>query len=346
MDTNAQRSFATLLGKQTLTVGTDYLINNERAISTTCTVASLNVYNPIYGSNITCPTTPRTSTSTTVRTLGVYLRDQINFSERLQLLAGLRRDSASTYSTNLLTSARTSNPSSANTGSAALMYEVLPGVRPYVSYATSFYPNSGTDVGGNTFKPETGSQSEVGVKFELDQGRSNVSVALFNLRRQNVLETDPNNTSYSIAVGEERSRGIEFGFTSDFRNGLSVMGGYAYTAAVIADDGGQTSTTVGQWLNNVPRHTFNTTARYRFGAALSGWELNGGVRGAGRAHSYTYQIPGYVVADVGVAYNAARWRAALNVKNIFNREYFTGGVANAVALGDDRSIMLTLGYRY
>ncbi len=345
MDTNAQRSFATFLGKQTLTVGTDYLINNELSTSTACTLAALNLYNPVYGAKITCAGATKSS-STTVRTLGVYLRDQINFTERLQLLAGLRRDSASTYSTDLVKNVHTNVPSSANTGSAALMYEVLPGVRPYVSFATSFYPNSGTDVNGNTFKPETGSQSEVGVKFEFDQGRSNVTLAAFNLRRQNVLETDPNNTTYSIAVGEERSRGFELGFTSDFKNGLSIMGGYAYTAAVIADDGGQTPTTVGQWLNNVPRQTFNTTARYRFGAALSGWELNGGVRGASRAHAYTYQVPGYVLADVGVAYNAARWRTALNVKNIFNRQYYTGGVANAVGLGDDRMILLTLGYRY
>ena len=53
-----------------------------------------------------------------------------------------------------------------------------------------------------------------------------------------------------------------------------------------------------------------------------------------------------VLTDVGVAYNAARWRTALNVKNIFNTQYYAGGLANAVALGDDRVVMLTLGYRY
>jgi iron complex outermembrane receptor protein len=47
-----------------------------------------------------------------------------------------------------------------------------------------------------------------------------------------------------------------------------------------------------------------------------------------------------------VAYNAERWRAALNVKNIFNTHYYAGGLARAVALGDDRTILLTLGYRY
>jgi iron complex outermembrane receptor protein len=346
MDTNLQKRFNTAFGKHELTFGTDYLNAREDTLSYTCTVAALNVYNPVYGARLNCPTTPTTNTSTTVRDTGFYARDQIQFTERWQLLAGLRYDNASTYSDNRRTSLHTDNPATATTGSAALMYELLRGVRPYVSYATSFYPNSGTDVSSNTFKPETGKQWEAGVKFELDQGRTNLNVAVFDLRRRNVLQSDPNNTGFQIAVGEQRSRGGEIGITSDFRNGLSLTAGYAYTAATVTDDGGQSTTTVGQWLDNVPRHTFNSSARYRFKGELSGWELNGGVHGQSMQRTNGYTLPGYVLADIGVAYNAERWRAALNVKNLFNTEYYAGGLARAVALGDDRSVLLTLGYRY
>ncbi|WP_050477730.1 TonB-dependent siderophore receptor [Herbaspirillum rhizosphaerae] len=346
MDTNLQRSFNTALGKHEITFGADYLNTREDTVSYTCTLPALNVYNPVYSGRFTCPATPGTNTSTTVRDLGIYLRDQIQFGDRWQLVAGLRRDNASTYSDNILTKTHTDNPSTATTGSAALMYEVLRGVRPYVSYATSYYPNSGTDVSGNTFKPETGKQVEAGVKVEMDEGRTNLNVAVFDLYRRNVLSTDPLNTTFKIAVGEQRSRGLEIGLTSDFKNGLSILAGYAYTAATITDDGGQKLTTVGQWLDNVPRHTFNTSARYRFSGELNGWELNGGVRGQSMQRTNGYTLPGYVLADAGIAYNAAKWRAALNVKNVFNTEYYAGGLARAVALGDDRTIMLTLGYRY
>ncbi|EJL85253.1 TonB-dependent siderophore receptor [Herbaspirillum sp. CF444] len=346
MDTNLQRSFDTAVGKHEVTFGTDYLNTREDVRSFTCTVAALNVYNPVYGARVVCPTTPTTNTSTTIRDLGIYLRDQIRFGDRWQLVAGLRRDNTATYSDNLRTSTHTNNPAGANTGSAALMYEVARGVRPYVSYATSFYPNSGTDASGNTFKPETGKQVEAGVKVEMDEGRTNLNMAVFDLHRRNVLVSDTANTGFSVAVGEQRSRGFEIGLTSDFKNGLSLIAGYAYTAATVTDDGGQSVTTVGQWLDNVPRHSFNTSARYRFKGELNGWELNGGVRGQSMQRTSGYRLPGYVVADAGVAYNAARWRAALNVKNLFNTEYYAGGVARAVALGDDRTIMLTLGYRY
>lgn len=346
IDTNAQRSFNTGFGKHEITLGTDYLNSREDTLSYTCTVAALNVYNPVYGARLNCPTTPNTYTSTSIRDTGLYARDNIRFGERWQLLTGLRYDNVSTYSTNLRTGAHTDTPASATTGSAALMYELLRGVRPYISYATSFYPNSGTDVSGGTFKPETGKQWEAGVKFDLDEGRTSLNVAVFDLRRRNVLVSDPNNTGFNIAVGEQRSQGGEISVTSDLRNGLSLNAGYSYTAAIVTDDGGQRSTTVGQWLDNVPRHNFTTSARYRFKGQLAGWEWNGGVHGQSMMRTNGYTLPGYVLADTGVAYNAERWRAALNVKNIFNTHYYAGGLARAVALGDDRTILLTLGYRY
>lgn len=346
LDNNAQKTFDTALGRHELTFGMDYMRGREDAASTTCTVGSIDMYDPVYTGSITCPSTPKTHTYTTIRDLGFYARDQIALGQRWRVLAGVRYDSASSDVLNELTDTRSRNPSNATTGSVALMYELYPGVRPYVSYATSFYPNSGADVNGNAFDPETGKQWEAGVKFDIEKGRTSVTVAAFDLRRRNVLEDDPNNDGYSIAVGEEHSRGFEFSFNTAPTNHLSVTGGYAYTSAVIADDGGQTPSTDGERINNVPRHSFNVFARYKLPGELYRWEINGGVRGQSNLYAYGMTIPGFVVSDVGVGYTAPRWRAALRVSNVFNKHYYTGGLSNAVALGDDRSVMLTLGYSY
>ncbi|WP_343722559.1 TonB-dependent siderophore receptor [Herbaspirillum seropedicae] len=351
MDTNVQRSFATAWGKHEVTLGTDYMNSRELERTLTCSVTPLsNIYNPSYGARVVCPT-QLTSTNaklndTSVRDTGFYARDKISLGERWQLLAGVRQDRAATYTTNALTGSHSDNASSATTASAAIMVELWHGVRPYLSYATSFYPNSGTAFDGSIFKPETGKQWETGVKVDLDEGRTSINFALFDLRRRNVLVTDPDHTSYKMAIGGQRSQGGEISVTSDLRNGLSLNAAYSYTAAIVIDDGGQRSTTVGQWLDNVPRHNFTTSARYRFSGELSGWELNGGVRGQSMMRTNGYTLPGYVLADIGVAYNAERWRTALNVKNVFNTEYYAGGLGKAVALGDDRTVMLTLGYRY
>jgi iron complex outermembrane receptor protein len=346
LDTNAQRRFETGFGAHDITVGVDYLRTRENSLSYNCSVRDLDVYQPVYGSPINCPANPRTDSSTTVRAIGVYARDQIALGERWNAVFGLRHDTASTYSTDHLTQAREDSSDNAITGSGALMYEILPGVRPYISYATSFYPNSGTNVDGNTFKPESGRQWEAGVKIDLDDGATSITVAAFDLERRNVLQADPVNDGYSIAVGKQRTRGAELGWASDLGNGLSLMGGYAYLSAVVVDDGGQVPSTNNTRLNSVPRHSFNVTARYRMQGSLAGWELTGGLRAEGSRYTYGYDIPGYLVADAGVAYDAGRWRAALTMNNLFDKQYYAGGVRNAVALGDGRTTLVSLALRY
>lgn len=346
LDTNAQRKFATGFGSHEITVGLDYLRTRENSLSYNCSVRDLNVYQPAYGSPINCPAKPRTDSNSTVRSIGLYARDQIALGERWNAVFGLRHDTASTYSTDHLTQSRDDSSDNAITGSGALMYEVLPGVRPYVSYATSFYPNGGTDANGNAFKPENGRQWEAGVKIDLDEGATSLTVAAFDLERRNVLQSDPLNDGYSIAVGKQRTRGAELGWASDLGNGLSLMGGYAYLSAIVVDDGGQQPSTDNTRLNSVPRHSFNVTARYRMRGSLAGWELTGGLRGEGSRYTYGYDLPGYLVADAGVAYNAQRWRAALTVNNLLDKHYYAGGVRNAVALGDGRIALLTLSYRH
>lgn len=346
LDTNAQRRFDTGFGAHDITVGVDYLRTRENSLSYNCSVRDLDVYQPVYGSPINCPANPRTDSSTTVRAIGVYARDQIALGERWNAVFGLRHDTASTYSTNHLTQSREDSSDNAITGSGALMYEIAPGVRPYISYATSFYPNSGTNVDGNTFKPESGRQWEAGVKIDLDDGATSITVAAFDLERRNVLQADPVNDGYSIAVGKQRTRGAELGWASDLGNGLSLMGGYAYLSAVVVDDGGQVPSTNNTRLNSVPRHSFNVTARYRMQGSLAGWELTGGLRAEGGRYTYGYDIPGYLVADAGVAYDAGRWRAALTMNNLFDKQYYAGGVRNAVALGNGRTTLVSLALRY
>ncbi|TFY87088.1 TonB-dependent siderophore receptor [Pseudomonas nabeulensis] len=346
LDNNLQRTFNFGLTEHEVTAGVDYLRSREEQVTRTCTVGSLNIYKPVYGSTIVCPTTPRTQQYTTVRMLGTYLRDNVKIGDKWNLQAGLRFDQTATYTVNQLKDTRTNAPADATTGSVAVMYELFENVRPYVSYSTSFFPNTGTDASGSVFEPEKGQQWEGGIKWDLVPGKTLLTTAIFDLRRQNVLETDPNDSAYSVAIGEQRTRGFEVGVTSDLSDRLSLMGGYSYTMAVITKNGGSTDTAVGDRLNNVPRHTATLHARYRLDGKPQGWSLEGGFRAEGEKYTYGYRVAGYAVADVGVAYEQEHWRAGFNVKNLFDREYYTGGVKNAVALGDDRTMMMTVGYRY
>ena len=78
-----------------------------------------------------------------------------------------------------------------------------------MSFATSYNPIIGTNfTTRQLYAPETGRQAEVGVKFRPAGFDGQFGVALFDLKRQNVLTTDPNNSLLSVQTGEVTSRGV------------------------------------------------------------------------------------------------------------------------------------------
>ena len=48
---------------------------------------------------------------------------------------------------------------------------------PYVSYAEAFVPNTGTDGAGGRLKPTTGDQTEAGVKYLSNSGKTSAAMA-------------------------------------------------------------------------------------------------------------------------------------------------------------------------
>lgn len=77
-----------------------------------------------------------------------------------------------------------------------------------------------------------------------------------------------------------------------------------------------------------------------------GWELNGGINAVSERYTNGYYLPGYALANVGIGYGADHWRAAFNIRNLFNQHYYAGGLAQAVALGDDRMALMSVSYSY
>jgi iron complex outermembrane recepter protein len=222
------------------------------------------------------------------------------------------------------------------------LYKVAPGVAPYVSYATSFLPVSGTDFAGAQFKPETGRQAELGVKFELDGGRTNASIALYELRRRNVTTADLEHNGFSVQTGEQRSKGFEAEIAADLRNGWSLSAAYAFTDAILSKD--NTLANVGKALNSVPRHSASVWSVYRFRqGALTGWGAGAGLRHESEkgGFSVNFEVPAYTVADASLSYIGSTYRLSLNVRNLFGKAYYAGVLNNnVVPLGDPRQIRL------
>ncbi|MHC5828328.1 MAG: TonB-dependent siderophore receptor, partial [Nostoc sp.] len=133
-----------------------------------------------------------------------------------------------------------------------IVYQPIPPISLYASYARSFNPQIGTALDGSFFQPSVGTQYEVGVKADLNQNIS-TTLAFFDLTLSNVLTQDPVNPDFSIATGKQRSQGIEFSMTGKILPGWNIIGSYAYTDARIEEDN---TYKVGNELNNAPKNAF------------------------------------------------------------------------------------------
>ncbi|MEM8546448.1 MAG: TonB-dependent receptor, partial [Cyanobacteria bacterium P01_H01_bin.119] len=172
--------------------------------------------------------------------------------------------------------------------------------------------------------PEEGQQFEVGIRTELLNGRLIANLAFFDLTKQNVATPDPNplNLGASVATGEQSSRGIELDIAGEILPGWNIITNYAYTDATITSDN---SGNEGNRLTGVPEHNFNLWTTYD----IQDGPLEG--LGFGLGFNYvterfgdtanTFTADGYFLTNAAISYSRDNWRAAINIRNLFDVDY-------------------------
>ncbi|MET0321779.1 MAG: TonB-dependent siderophore receptor [Duganella sp.] len=347
LDTYVERAFDVLGQRHTIMAGLDLNSDKIRSGNTSCRIAPLDLYRPAYHQPYTCNATPGTLTDATVEYAAPYLRDQVALTDQLNLSLAARHDRSSNEVYDALRNTTSKLKNNKTTGSAALLYRVTPHISPYVSYATSFLPVSGTDFFGDQFKPEQGKQAEIGAKFDYLNGRITGAVALYDLKRRNVTTADPDpdhiaaQPGAQVQTGEERTKGFEAELNADLRNGWDLQAALSLIDGVVTEDN---TGNVGKRLLNVPRQSASLLANYRFrDGVLRGFGGGLGVRYEAQktGPAVTYTIPGYTAVDANLSYDARSYRMTLSVKNLFDRDYYAGVLsANVLPLGDPRTVML------
>lgn len=318
-----------------------------------------DLYAPVYGQ--ATPANPITSKrDQRLRQGGLYLQDQIAFGG-LSVLAGLRRDHAVLDQRTAVLNASTgvfSNPAytpkddDATTAQFGLSYALAGGWSPYVNYAESFAPVTGTNAAGQPFEPTRGKQIEAGVKW-VPPGRAIVaSAAVYQINQRNVLTQDLANPSFATQTGEVRSRGGELEVKAGLAPGFDAIASYAYTDAVVTAT--TTANGLGKHPTGIPTQTASTWLSYRIGgqSALQGLTLSGGLRyvstSSGDALN-TFTVPSATLVDIGLRWSLAEvspslkgWETALTVKNATDKRYVANcDSATSCYYGVGRRVALT-----
>lgn len=321
-------------------------------------LATFSYLNPVYGREVegSQVSAADSNQSDTLRSNALFIQDSLHLSEQWILVAGARYQRYDQL-------AGKGRPFQVNTDAtgqawvprAGLVYQPSTELSFYASYSESFKPNStiaalsGGTVIDSAIAPEQAKAWEVGIKFEGVDGLE-ANLALFDLRKRNVLvanyDAATTNTTYSNA-GEVRSRGLELDFSGQLSERWSLIGNYAFTDAWVARDPNYQ----GNRLQNVARHSGALYGVYEWGAVLGGDRLRLGTG----AHSVgeragnpqnDFDLPAYTVADAFARYDTTfqgqKLGLQLNLKNLFDRVYYTSSVNRYfVSMGDARQLSIS-----
>ncbi|MEM8641054.1 MAG: TonB-dependent siderophore receptor [Cyanobacteria bacterium P01_G01_bin.54] len=332
--TNVVGEFQTGSVEHTLLAGVDFHRSNFTAFSADAGnplgvfltgQPTFNIFDPVYGEERPDFGELLKTNEQIRRTFGFYLQEQISFSDDFFLLAGLRYDKVAQDSEDFSDQARDNQRDDDFTHRLGLVYKPIEDLSLYTSHSTTFVPNSGTTRTGEIPEPERGEQFEIGARAELLDGRFLVNLAFFDITKQNVTTSDPNNIgteSFVVITGEQRSRGLELDLIGEILPGWNLVANYALTEAEITEDNdGQQGNT----LFGVPETNINLWTSY----TIQEGELEG--LGVGVGFNYlsprygdndnSFLLDRYFLTNAAISYQRDNWRAALNFKNIFDINY-------------------------
>lgn len=312
-------------------------------------IRPLDLFNPQYGrDNIGSIVEEIPSEPVTADILGIYLQDQIALTENLKILLGGRFDIVS-QTLNFSDGTQDFQQDEAFSPRLGIVYQPSKSVSLYASYSSSFQQVTGTTFDRRLFEPERATQYEVGVKTDFTD-RLSATLAFYQINRSNVLTTDLRDLSgnSSIQTGEQRSRGIELDVAGEILPGLKVIGGYAYTDARVTEDN---DVPEGNRINNVPENAFSLWTTYEIPqGSLQGLGFGLGFFYVGEREGdlqNSFKLPSYVRTDAALFYRRDSFRAALNIQNLFNTDYFESAENELrVFPGSPTTVKFTLGWQF
>jgi outer-membrane receptor for ferric coprogen and ferric-rhodotorulic acid len=302
---------------------------------------------------------------------GLYAAFKLRPADRWAVTVGARSSSQTEESTQTFQLGPTPLPSrsskqSANgviTPYAGVVYEIGPQYSLYASYADVFsIPYPTLTAAGTVLGPQRGTNVEVGVKSGWNAGRLSGSLALFDIKLDNVAVYDPNTPRTATqnccyVPGTKRSKGLEAELSGLLAPGWQLGAGYTFNINHTTD--GSTLST------QTPKHLLKLWTSYRLPGPAAAWSIGGGLtaqtgnyyratactafnllgRCIGGHVPYRAEQGFYSVATLRVGYRLNEaWDVALNVDNLFDRRYYStiGGSTAGNWYGMPRNWMLTL----
>lgn len=175
------------------------------------------------------------------------------------------------------------------------------------------------------FRLTSAQQAEIGIKHILDNRKGEITFAIYDITKDDILTRDPNNSALRVQGGQQSSRGVEFSASllpfKHWRTDFNVAILDAKYDKLVESVGGVNVSRAGNTPTDVPERVANAWVYYQ----QPGWQAGLGARFVGARYSdnaNTTKMPGYTVYDANVAWLINKnitLRASL--RNLSNKLY-------------------------
>lgn len=349
-------SFVAQRGDHTVVVGADYHFASEDELFYYSGNSNGSDSTPSYyylsGSSESSDVSSYTMTlnrdrSTDLNQAGIYVQDQWQMTDRLNVVVGGRLDYVQE---DVVDNDDGSDNASYNdlgySTRIGATYEVNRQFKPYASYSTGITPQSASDQlaseDGSLFDPEENKQIEIGARSYLFNNRLSLNSAVYHIVKNNIVTEDPDDSDYSVAIGEIRSQGFELDVLAQITSDWVANVSYAYNDLEITDSDSSLRA-----LSNSPHNQLGVWTRYELPSIDSSIAF-----GMDYVSEQTDRdentIKPYTVYDMSWQTNWNDWKFQANVKNLFDEEYAIAGFdsTSGAILGERRRIYLKATYEF
>ncbi|MDP3009368.1 MAG: TonB-dependent siderophore receptor [Methylococcales bacterium] len=303
------------------------------AVGRNTTSVNVPVANPRYTGAVTFRQSATDNNNHGIAdTAAGYIQDQIQLTQQLQAIMGVRYDSFSIDFRNNRNGQEIYSHDDLFSPRGGLIYKPIDNVALYANYSMTYVPRAGEQLASLTvttqaLQPERFDNYEVGAKWDITPELS-TTLALYQLDRLNALATNPNNPAVSFLVDGQRTRGIELGISGNITDDWKMFGGYAFQEGKITKSI-SSSALAGATIAQVPEHTFTLWNRYDI---TQQWGVGLGSIYRSKMYAATdnlVTLPGYLRFDAAVYFKPTQnIEMQVNVENLFDKKYISSAHSN------------------
>ena len=280
------------------------------------------------------------------RLRGWHVVDTIKTSdERTQVTLGLHG-----HNVHIVQASGVRTDTSAISPMVAVSYRATPAVTAYAAHTESFGLGQTVATGrgyanqGDMLDPAKTKQNEIGVKVRA--GNFLHTLSYFEIRQANAIDVMKAGHKYLQYDGEQKNKGVEWGFTGTLMDKWDLIGGITYLDA--RQSRTKNGINDGKRVDGMPYWSSTLGIVYR---PTTAWSLIGRVNYMGESvmSGGKIDVPSHLLFDLGATYRTTMGRTPVTLSamlcNVTGKDYWNPrGDSTSLGLGEPRTFTFSANF--